>query len=336
MGQKPTQDNGPDGDYKHPDPVTDQALDWFIRLQEERDAGTLTEFEAWRCSDPRHDRAYARLSEMHGMPALKRATEKDAARLGLDATAPVISFEERRRPTTRYWMSALSGIAAVLLLFVGWQQAPGILLRWQSDYMTATGQRNTITLPDGSTATLNTSTAITVDFENGRRKVSLLEGEAYFDVRHDPAHPFVVAGTFAEVEVKGTAFAVRTDGEEDTVVLERGSVEVSRQDSHALLTPGQMIVARASGLSGVTGADIDQSLAWRDGRIVFRDRPFQEALGDLERYFNGRVMLMTNRASGRLVSGHYRIEDSDAAIRTLARSAGVEVTRLPGGILILR
>ncbi|MCD4514373.1 FecR domain-containing protein [Brucella pseudogrignonensis] len=273
---------------------------------------------------------------MHGMSALKRATEKDAARLGLEINAPIVCLEERKRPTPRYWMSALSGIAAVLLLFVGWQQAPAILLRWQSDYMTATGQRNTITLPDGSTAILNTSTAISVDFQNGRRKVFLLGGEAYFDVRHDPAHPFVVAGTFAEVEVKGTAFAVRTDGEEDTVLLERGSVEVSRQDTHALLTPGQMIVARASGLSGVTSADMDQSLAWRDGRIVFRDRPFHEALGDLERYFGGRVLLMTNRASGRLVSGHYRTEDPDAAIRTLARSAGIEVTRLPGGILILR
>lgn len=333
MGQKLTGDYGSDGEYKHPDPVTDQALDWFIRLQEERDPATLAEFEAWRRSDMRCGLAFARISEMHGMPSLRKATETDAHRLGLSAPASVVSLQERKAP--RRWIPAIAA-AAVLLLLISWQQLPGVMLRWQSDYITATGQRETITLPDGSTATLNTSTAIAVDFSGGRRRVTLLDGEAYFDVQHDPSRPFIVAGHFAQVEVKGTAFSVRTENDQDTVVLERGHVEVSGQAGHEFLAPGQMIVASASGLSAVEGADIDQSLAWRNGQIVFRDRPFRAALGDLERYFDGRVMVIGSLASDRLVSGHYRIDDPDAAIRTLAKSAGVDVTRLPGGILILR
>ncbi|ABA06328.1 FecR protein [Nitrobacter winogradskyi Nb-255] len=316
----------------HPDPVTDQALDWFIRLQEERDSATLAEFEAWRRSDMRCGQAFARISAMHGMASLRKATETDARRLGLDVPASAVSVRERKAP--RSWIPAVA--AAVLLLLIGWQQLPGVMLRWQSDYMTATGQRDTITLPDGSTATLNTSTAIAVDFSGGRRRVTLLDGEAYFDVQHDPSRPFVVAGHFAQVEVKGTAFSVRTENDQDTVVLERGRVEVSSQAGHEFLAPGQMIVASASGLSAVEAADIDKSLAWRDGRIVFRDRPFRAALADLERYFDGRVVVIGSVASDRLVSGHYRIDDPDAAIRTLARSAGADVTRLPGGILILR
>lgn len=334
MGQKPTEDHGSDGEYKHPDPVTDQALDWFIRLQEERDPETLAEFEAWRRSDMRCGQAFARISAMHGMPSLRKATETDAHRLGLDVPASAVSLRQRKAPRRR--IPAVAAAAAVLLLLIGWQQFPGVMLRWQSDYMTAAGQRDTITLSDGSTATLNTSTAIAVDFSGGRRRVTLLDGEAYFDVRHDPSRPFVVAGHFAQVEVKGTAFSVRAENDQDTVVLERGRVEVSGEAGHEFLAPGQMIVASASGLSAVERADIDKSLAWRNGRIVFRDRPFRDALGDLERYFDGRVVVIGNLASDRLVSGHYRIDDPDAAIRTLATSAGVEVTRLPGGILILR
>ena len=334
VGQKPTEDYGPDGEYKHPDPVTDQALDWFIRLQEERDPATLAEFETWRRSDMRCGQAFARISEMHGMPSLRKATETDARRLGLEVPASVVSLREQKTP--RRWISAVAAAAAVLLLLIGWQQLPGIMLRWQSDYITATGQRETIALPDGSTATLNTSTAIAVDFSGGPPQVTLLDGEAYFDVQHDPSRPFVVAGHFAQVEVKGTAFSVRTENDQDTVVLERGRVEVSGQAGHEFLAPGQMIVASASGLSVVEAADLDKSLAWRDGRIVFRDRPFRAALGDLERYFDGRVVVIGSLASDRLVSGHYRIDDPDAAIRTLARSAGVDVTRLPGGILVLR
>ena len=81
MGQKPTRDYGSDGEYKHPDPVTDQALDWFIRLQEERDPATLAEFEAWRRSDMRCGQAFTRISEMHGMASLRKATETGAARI---------------------------------------------------------------------------------------------------------------------------------------------------------------------------------------------------------------------------------------------------------------
>lgn len=217
----------------HPDPVTDQALDWFIRLQEERDSATLAEFEAWRRSDMRCGQAFARISAMHGMASLRKATETDARRLGLDVPASAVSVRERKAP--RSWIPAVA--AAVLLLLIGWQQLPGVMLRWQSDYMTATGQRDTITLPDGSTATLNTSTAIAVDFSGGRRRVTLLDGEAYFDVQHDPSRPFVVAGHFAQVEVKGTAFSVRTENDQDTVVLERGRVEVSSQAGHEFLAP---------------------------------------------------------------------------------------------------
>ncbi|RFC66517.1 DUF4974 domain-containing protein [Fulvimarina endophytica] len=307
-----------------------------MRLQDDRDPETFAQFEAWRRSDPRCEDAYARLSAMHGMEALRRASESDARRLGSSVPAPVLAFDDRRRAKPRSWRPAMAGLAAVLLVMIGWQYGPEAVLRWQSDYMTAAGQRDTITLPDGSTVAINTSTAIALDFSDGRRHVSLLEGEAFFDVVHDPAHPFVVDGPFAEVEVLGTAFGVRTDSERDTVVLERGSVLVSRRGEDALLEPGQMIMASAAGLSAVASADLDQSLAWRDGRIVFRDRPFAAALDDLERYYGGRVMLMTDRASGRLVSGHYRIDDPDIAIRTLARSVGIDVTRFPGGILILR
>lgn len=339
MGHERAGDSKPGGSYKHPDPVTDEALDWFMRLQEETDADTVAEFDRWRNGDPHRAEAFARLSRLHAMPSLRKATEKDAERLGLRAApAAVVAMPPQRRDTRR-WISGLSAIAATLLVAVGWQQYPALLLHWRSDYMTTTGERQTISLPDGSAVTLNTASAIAIDFEDGRRRVSLLEGEAYFDVRHDVAHPFVVAGHFSEVEVKGTAFGVRTDEQEDLVVLERGSVEVRRTANKAdlaILEPRQMIVATAIGLSPVRDADPTQALAWRDGRIVFHDRPFRTALADLQRYYAGSVVVMTDQVGNRMVSGNYRIDDPEAAIRTLAASAGAAVTRLPGELLILR
>ncbi|MGV6875279.1 FecR family protein [Pseudochelatococcus sp. B33] len=333
MGHERREDPKEGGGYRHPDPVTDEALDWFMRLQEDTDAGTIAEFENWQRGDPRRVEAFERLARMHAMPVLRKATLMDAERLGVRTDYPVPPRHHRR------WVPAVSAIAAVLLIVVAWHQYPALVLHLQSDYLTATGERETIQLPDGSSVMLNTASAIAIDFGGSRRRVTLLNGEAFFDVRHDEARPFAVAAHFSEVEVKGTAFGVRTDSAEDVVLLERGSVEVSgtgQGAEFAVLAPGQMIVATAAGLSAVREADPSRSLAWREGRIVFHDRPFRNALSDLRRYYRGSVMVVTDGFADRTVSGNYRIDDPEAAIRTLAASVGASVTRLPGGILILR
>lgn len=104
----------------------------------------------------------------------------------------------------------------------------------------------------------------------------------------------------------------------------------------AMLEPGQMVIATGEGLSAVTSTDPVQSLAWREGRIVFYDKAFGAALSELQRYYDGQVLLVPGRVANRLISGNYRVDDPEAAIRTLAASAGASVTRLPGGVLILR
>jgi len=315
-------------------PVADEALDWFMRLQEERDPETLAAFERWRGSDPLKHELFAQLSHLHAMPALRQATLQDAKRFNL-LEGKSTAFTRR----SSQWLSAVSAIAATLIIAVAWHHYPRWALYWQADYLTATGEHKTITLPDGSSVTLNTASAITTDFKAGHRNVVLLQGEAFFDVKHDPAHPFIVSGHFSEVVVKGTAFDVQAASGEDVVVLERGSVDVSRvapETGVAQLKPDQMIVATASGLSPVQNANIAQTLAWREGRIIFHDRPFLEALHDLDRYYSGTVITMAATSTTPAVSGNYRIDDPESAIRTLAASAGLSVTRLPGSVLILR
>lgn len=325
------------GTYTHPDAAVDEALDWFLRLQEEDAPETLRAFGAWAEGRPDRMKAFDDLVRMQGMASLRRATLADRGRQH-DKHLPTGRPKAVRGPV-RAWRFGYAAMAAVVLAAVTWQQLPGLLLQWRSDYLTATGERETVTLPDGSSVVLNTASAIAIDFDKGARRVTLLEGEAYFDVKHDAEHPFIVAGHFSNVEVKGTAFGVLAEDAHDTIVLERGRVDVTRRtesQERAMLERGQMVVATGEGLSAVTNTDPAQSLAWRQGRIVFYDRAFGAALSELQRYYGGKVLLVSGRFSNRLVSGNYRIDDPEAAIRTLAASAGASVTRLPGGILILR
>src|SRR3546814_3423601 len=88
-----------------------------------------------------------------------------------------------QRPVT-----AMVGAAAAACLAV--VSAPTLLLMWQSDYRTGTGEMRNVTLSDGSSVTLDTGSAIAVNYGDGRRGVRLLAGRAWFDVANDESQPF--------------------------------------------------------------------------------------------------------------------------------------------------
>lgn len=304
-------------------------MDWYIRRQENPHGGDIQRaLTRWRAADPKNDEALRRIERLMAMPALREASRRDAARLAAGA----------QRQAGRAWMKYVASIAAALLLLVGYIQYPDLLLRSQADHLTGAGEQMTVALPDGSEMRLNTASAVALDFADGKRHVRLLAGEAFFDVRPDPAHPFTVTAQFSRTTVKGTAFAVRRDGGEDIVILERGRVAVNRLATRAEaveLDPGQTVSADAASLSEIVPTDPATALAWREGRIVFHEASFAKALSELGRYYDGVVLIASSRLNALKISGSYRIDEPQTAILTLAAAAGADETRLPGGLIIL-
>ncbi len=332
MGRKRGDDQSSD-DFAHDDPVVDEALAWFSRLRNSTtDAETQAAFQSWLAQSPRHEQEFRSLESMWGSPAFgKAAATVAASSLPIDLAA--VPRRDQNRPSRR-WPAGIA--AAVLLLAIGIWQGPALLLHWQADYLTGTGERTTVALPDGSSMMLNTASAVAIDFQGARRSVRLLAGEAYFDVKQDPAHPFHVAGQFGDVEVKGTAFSVRRDSGRDVVVLERGLVAVSRSADRAELKAGQMVTASGLALSPVTTVDPESALAWREGRMLFSEQPFSQVLDELRRYYSGTVISANGSVSDHKVTGNYRLDDVEGALRTLADAVGITMHRLPGGIIIFR
>ena len=89
-------------------------------------------------------------------------------------------------------------------------------------YATAAGERQHLTLPDGSDLTLNTRTVAEVEWHLRSRQVRLVDGEALFDVTHSTWRPFVVRAGETTVRVVGTAFNVRRADPHVTVTVLRG------------------------------------------------------------------------------------------------------------------
>lgn len=266
---------------------------------------------------------------MWGEPEFLRAVEN---------VARETKFPARGKPRASARRQRTALIVGAVILIWGAASVPDIIVSLRADYMTATGERRTITLPDGSQMLLNTATAVSVDFAEDKREVTVLRGEAYFDVAKDRARPFVVDGNFSRVAVTGTAFDVRLDSDEDDVTLARGQVDVARLDRPAdrtSLQPGQAVNVSNIGIAPVRAVDTSTALAWVDGRISFTERPFGEVLRQLRRHYRGRVLVLSPRLGDVAVSGSYLLDDPGQAIRSLAEAAGGSVTVLPG-LIVLR
>lgn len=329
-----------DNGYALPDPVMDAALNWFALLQGYPDDEEMkARFERWRKADPANAEAFFKVSGVWDLPELDLIAT-DVGNTVVRARTPELVrqvYPSRARRST--WRSAALAAAAVIVLAVGIGQYPTIMLQLRADYQTETGAREEVTLPDGSRMTLNTASAVSLDFESGKRSVTLLQGEAYFDVVPDASRPFKVAAAFSEVEVKGTAFSVRSDPDMDTVVLERGLIDVTRllaREETAELHPGESITATATALSAVRTTDPATALSWREGRLVFENQPFGQVLQEIGRYYGHSIVLTSDRVGKARVTGNYRLDNPERTIRSLAATVGGTVTRIPGGILILR
>ncbi|MDQ0423499.1 transmembrane sensor [Peteryoungia aggregata LMG 23059] len=329
MGHQDAHETGQtDSELTHADPVGDQALDWFVRLRgAEPDGVTEGAFKAWLGEDPRHEAAFRALETLwNSKPFLDAVMALPVAKSALI------------RPKRRFPKQA-AALAASVLLAAGVWQYPALNIAFQADYLTGTGSQTTVSLPDGSTMMLNTGTAVALDFDAGKRHIRLLRGEAFFDVVHDAAHPFTVSGQYGAVEVLGTAFSVKTGDDEDEVVLERGRVQVlclCENQGKAELAPGEAVSVTASAVSPVHAADPSTALAWRDGRIIFENARLGTVLEELRRYHRGPIMVADERVNLMVVTGNYRLDDVEGALKTLADAAGVGFYRIPGGLIILR
>lgn len=160
---------------------------------------------------------------------------------------------------------------------------------------TPKGGEYQIVLSDGTKVWLNAATTLqyAANFKGqAKRKVKLLAGEAYFEVAKDKNHPFVVETQSQEVEVLGTHFNINSYADEGTTVttLTEGSVRVTKSDDKKsmLLTPGNQIV-NSKGTFTVQPADYETALAWKEGRIYFKDASIQEVLRQVSRWYNIEV-----------------------------------------------
>lgn len=311
MGEqrKPAEDDAAD------DAIYEQATFWVVRLSsaDATDADRAA-FATWRAADPVHAEAYAE------MEAWRRVAGR----------APDVRRRPRKRP------AGLAGLAAALGLSGLIAHETGLIDRVRADAWTGVGGIETLLLPDGSRAFLNTDTALALHFTSGGREIQLLRGEAMFDVVPDKTRPFVVRGGGLMVRAVGTRFFVRADGDGEPVGVAEGRVDAATATGAVTLGAGEVALRKADGDLAVEPGDIARATAWRDGKLVVSGRPLAEVVADLNRYRHGRIVLMGDSLGTQRFSGTLDLRHTDEALAVLAAAMGLRVTRLTPYLVLVR
>lgn len=201
------------------------------------------------------------------------------------------------------------------------------------EYVTVRGERAIVHLGDGTQVTLGPATRLRVAL-GARQRDLVLDGEALFDVAHDPARPFRVRTTDAVTEDVGTAFDVREyAGDSGTRVIVRAG-RVTLQPSvggvHARavdLGVDESGLVPHGGLTPIVGrVEADAAIRWVDGWLTFQNATVAAAAADLGRWYDLDIELDPAVAGRRLVAS-FQAPTADEALHIVATALGVRVER---------
>ena len=298
-----------------------QALEWYTRqLDGPLPAAQQMNFEAWLMADEEHLRAYERVDSLWNASAFEQALQ------ALDVTVPAPTRRTRRWP-------ALASAALVVLALGSW--LADLPMRWQADYLTGHGEQRQFILADGSKVTLASDSAISTRIDEQQRSIRLLRGDLYVEAFHDTRRPLRVQADQAQVEVVGTRFSVSLREPDVLVAVDEGRVRVRGASASSLLGPGAWMRVQGGTLSALHEHGSAEQHGWVEGRLIFQDRPLADVLEELRRQ-GAAPILIFGAVAEKHVSGNYRLDDPQAVVAALAKIVGADVTRLPGGVLIVR
>lgn len=301
--------------------IDEQALDWVVRQA----SGPLNDelqqaFNDWYDRGPREQGAYLRAQALW--------QRLDQAALETDRTPPtVLPVAAKRsgwRPERRLVMGgAIAACAAAAFVGLRAFQTPVATLVLE----TGVGEISNHPLEDRSLVSLNSDSRIEVRMTPERRQVTLVKGEALFQVAKNPQRPFVVTAGSVSVRAVGTAFSVRLRGEGAEVLVTEGVVEVTENGTSTRLKAGEAGHIAQNAVSVRSDpSEVSRKLAWREGRIVLANQSLAEAAEEFNRYNRTKIYIADPALSRRKLVGQYGLSQPEKFAQNVHELMGVPVS----------
>ena len=298
--------------------VLEAAIAWKMSLDD--GSGTpdeRTEFIRWHAASEEHARAWRQLGALDQRVSVAAGPARQAllqSRAGL-----------RRRIG-----KVGGGLAGMLLLgsLLAWVGAPSLAPSyWLADQRTATGELRTLRLEDGTLLSLNTHTAVDIDYQGEQRLIVLHQGEISVETGHDDPRPLLVRTDDGRLRPLGTRFLVRREDQGTRLEVLQSSVAAMPHNSgdEQVLREGQQVLMNSNGLGRIgpvqAGAD-----AWTRGMLVVDNVRLADLLKQLGHYRNGHLGVADEVADLR-VTGSFPLTDTDLALASLVPALPVKIER---------
>lgn len=306
-------------------------------------------FTTWLTESPVHVEEYLAIARVFG--ELTHVDPKNAIDLDVLVEDTIVALhggvhaEPAAEPPARRRWAGFGLAASGLLAMIAAGGFYAVLQNQPLRYETTLGEQRSVLLEDGSMVSLNTSTAIEVDFGDESRHVRLLQGEALFDVEKDASRAFFVETHSVSIRVTGTQFNVYEQEGGTAVTVIEGRVEVTPRQVSALqetgsssgtvlqseavahLVVGDQVLVKSGSVNIETRnlENLEPVIAWTDRRLVFDATPLSTIVAEFNRYNHRRLVLDDATLATLELSGVFSSNDPEVLILFLERIAAVKV-----------
>ncbi|RAJ04036.1 FecR family protein [Chitinophaga skermanii] len=242
-----------------------------------------------------------------------------------------------RRMAAYKWYYTAAAVALLLVL--------GGAYLWKTpraEYMTVAtgyGEIKKITLPDGSSVTLNANA--TLRFASNMQSLSSREawitGEGYFNVAQSAQKSFVVHAKALTVEVLGTTFNVKAQNLHTSVVLNSGKVKVASKRESTILQPGEMVLYDHAALQFKhQAADTTTLTSWKNNQLIFKDTPLREVAAIMQQQFGVAVRFDHTQLAQTTFTGTLPATELEVAMTILEQSLDIQIDQTNKQVLVIK
>lgn len=238
------------------------------------------------------------------------------------------------------WLNNFLKIAAVLVVLFGlWFIVDKQFITPQNDVLTfnSGNQSTEKILSDGTKILLSKNSQITYpkSFEGDTREINLI-GEAFFDVHHDSAHPFIIHTQGTDVRVLGTSFNIRAYDAQVQVLVKTGRVQFSKKNNQVILTKGQKgeILANANTIIKSEVIEVEALVKEKPNSFVFNKMSLGEVAQTLSQRFGKSIKFSQDNIKNCKLTATFENENLENIIDVIAETFNLKVDN-QGDMIIL-
>jgi len=291
--------------------------------------------EEWRERSAAHTEAYRKavsIWDALGAAASEATTAEDREIIAGRSSAR--TYAVGRRAFLAGGFAASSAAAGLLLV------QPSLGLRpfvadLMADYRTETGEQRSIALAEGVSIEMNTRTSIDHRSVAQGTSIELISGEAAVSAECSDERPVSVLAAGGRSRSAKAKFAVRHGGGPVRVTCLEGVVLVEHEGSLATLRADQQLSYSDRGIGPITTFDPTVVAAWQRGLLIFREEPLVSVLAEVNRYWQGRIILLNADLGQRRVTARIELARVGEVIAYVRSVLGAQVRTLPGGVVLL-